>query len=74
MMLKAKLLGQFDIQLHDAPIEVPTRSAQSLLAYLLLNAGTAHRRVKLAGLFWPDTIIFATRCGVSAKLLATTIS
>ena len=54
-MLKAKLLGQFDIQLNDAPIEVPTRSAQSLLAYFLLNAGTAHRRVKLAGLFWPDT-------------------
>jgi DNA-binding SARP family transcriptional activator len=55
MMLKAKLLGQFDIQLNDAPIEVLSRSAQSLLAYLLLNAGTAHRRVKLAGLFWPDT-------------------
>jgi len=54
-MLKAKLLGQFDIQLNDAPIEVPTRQAQSLLAYLFLNAGTAHRRVKLAGLFWPDT-------------------
>lgn len=54
-MLKVKLFGQFDIQLNDAPVEVPTRSAQSLLAYLLLNAGTAHRRVKLAGLFWPDT-------------------
>jgi len=55
MMLKVKLFGQFDIQLNDVPVEVPTRSAQSLLAYLLLNAGTAHRRVKLAGLFWPDT-------------------
>jgi DNA-binding SARP family transcriptional activator len=55
MMLKVKLFGQSDIQLNDAPIEVPTRSAQSLLAYLLLNAGIAHRRVKLAGLFWPDT-------------------
>jgi DNA-binding SARP family transcriptional activator len=55
MMLKVKLFGQFDIQLNDAPVEVPTRSAQSLLAYLLLNAGIAHRRVKLAGLFWPDT-------------------
>ncbi len=54
-MLKVKLLGQFDIQLNGAPIEVRTQSAQSLLAYLLLNAGTAHRRVKLAGLFWPDT-------------------
>ena len=54
-MLQVRLFGQFDIQLNDAPIEVPSRSAQSLLAYLLLNAGTAHRRVKLAGLFWPDT-------------------
>jgi DNA-binding SARP family transcriptional activator len=55
MMLKVRLLGQFDIQLDDAPIEVRTQSAQSLLAYLLLNTGTAHRRAKLAGLFWPDT-------------------
>ncbi|MHC4433401.1 MAG: ATP-binding protein, partial [Planctomycetota bacterium] len=54
-MLKVKLFGQFDVQLNDAPIEIPTRSAQSLLAYLLLNADTTHRRVKLAGLFWPDT-------------------
>jgi DNA-binding SARP family transcriptional activator len=55
MMLKVKLLGQFDVQLNDAPVEVRTQSAQSLLAYLLLNAGTAHRRVRLAGLFWPET-------------------
>jgi DNA-binding SARP family transcriptional activator len=55
MMLKVRLLGQFDIQLNDVPVEVTTRSAQSCLAYLLLNAGIAHRRVKLAGLFWPDT-------------------
>ena len=54
-MLEVKLLGQFDIQLAGQSIEVPTRSAQSLLAYLILSAGTSHRRAKLAGLFWPDT-------------------
>ncbi len=32
----------------------PLRAAQSLLAYLALTAGTAHRREQLAGLLWPD--------------------
>ena len=53
-MLEIRLLGQFDVRLDDQPIELPSRPAQSLLAYLLLNPGTAHRREKLAGLFWPD--------------------
>lgn len=35
--------------------EIPSRPAQSLLAYLILRAGTAHRREKLAGLLWPDS-------------------
>ena len=54
-MLHVKLLGQFNIQLDDQPIEIPSRPAQALLAYLILNAGTAYRREKLAGLIWPDT-------------------
>ncbi len=36
------------------PIAVNSRSAQSLLAYLVMTAGTAHRREYLAGLLWPD--------------------
>jgi len=53
-MLKVRLLGQFDVQLNDEPVEIPSRPAQSLLAYLMLHAGTAQRRERLAGLLWPD--------------------
>ena len=54
-MLKIRLLGQFDLKRNGVSIEVPSRSAQSLIAYLVLNTGISHRREKLAGLFWPDT-------------------
>jgi DNA-binding SARP family transcriptional activator/predicted ATPase len=54
-MLHVKLLGQFSIQVDDQPVEIPSRPAQALLAYLILNAGTAYRREKLAGLIWPDS-------------------
>lgn len=54
-MLEIRLLGQFDIRLHGVPVELSSRPAQSLLAYLLLNHGTAHRRERLAGLLWPDS-------------------
>jgi len=53
-MLEIRLLGQFDVRLDGAPIEVPSRPAQTLLAYLALNAGVAHRREKLAGMLWPE--------------------
>jgi predicted ATPase/DNA-binding SARP family transcriptional activator len=53
-MLVVKLLGQFSVQLHAQPIEIPSRPAQTLLAYLALQPGTAFRREKLAGLIWPD--------------------
>jgi predicted ATPase/DNA-binding SARP family transcriptional activator len=54
-MLEVRLLGQFDMRQDGYPIVVPSRSGQSLLAYLLLNAGYAHRREMLAGLLWPDS-------------------
>jgi predicted ATPase/DNA-binding SARP family transcriptional activator len=54
-MLKIKLLGQFEVRRNDAPVDLPSRPAQSLLAYLVLNAGTAQRRERLAGLLWPDS-------------------
>src|ERR1700730_17020685 len=53
-MLELRLLGRFEVRLGGAPILLPSRPAQSLLAYLALNAGTAHRREKLAGLLWPE--------------------
>ena len=54
-MLAVKLLGQFDVQRKGTAVVIPSRAAQSLFAYLLLTAGTPHRREKLAGLLWPDT-------------------
>jgi len=54
MGLKITLLGQFKLQAKDLPIELPSRPAQSLLAYLALNAGVTQRREKLASLLWPE--------------------
>ena len=53
-MLELRLLGSFEVRLDDTVVLLASRPAQSLLAYLTLNAGIAHRREKLAGLFWPD--------------------
>ena len=53
-MLELRLLGQFEVRLDDKPVPLASRPAQSLLAYLALTAGTAHRRERLAGLMWPD--------------------
>ncbi len=53
-MLELRLLGQFDLRLDNRPIDLPSRPAQSLLAYLALKPGTAYRRERLAGLLWPD--------------------
>jgi DNA-binding SARP family transcriptional activator/predicted ATPase len=55
MSLKIYLLGQFKLQANDLPIELPSRPAQSLLAYLVLNSGVSHRREKLATLLWPES-------------------
>jgi DNA-binding SARP family transcriptional activator/tetratricopeptide (TPR) repeat protein len=55
MSFKIYLLGQFKLQANHLPIELPSRPAQSLLAYLVLNAGVTHRREKLANLLWPET-------------------
>jgi len=54
-MLEIKLLGQFEACLNGAPVELPSRPAQALLAYLALTPGLAHRREQVAGLLWPDS-------------------
>jgi predicted ATPase/DNA-binding SARP family transcriptional activator len=55
LMLEVSLLGQFQI-IHDhKPLTISSRNAQSLFAYLILNAGKAFRREQLAGLLWPDS-------------------
>lgn len=53
-MLELRLLGQFEVRLDGTPVGIPSRPAQSLLAFLALTMGTAHRRERLAGLLWPD--------------------
>jgi predicted ATPase/DNA-binding SARP family transcriptional activator len=55
MTLKIRLLGQFKLEHLDVPLELPSRPAQSLFAYLVLNPDISHRREKLAGLIWPDS-------------------
>jgi DNA-binding SARP family transcriptional activator len=54
-MLEVRLLGQFEVLRDGRRLTIPTRNAQSLFAYLILNAGKAIRREKLAGLLWPDS-------------------
>lgn len=54
-VLKTNLLGQFEVLIDGVRIDIPTRNAQALLAYLVLTAGQVHRRELLAGLLWPDS-------------------
>lgn len=51
--LELHLLGAPRIELNHRPIEVDTRKAIALLAYLALS-GQGHTRQKLAALFWPE--------------------
>src|SRR5512135_754634 len=54
-MLEVRLLGNFDVKQGKKTVSIPSRQAQSLFAFLILNAGTAYRREKLAGQLWPDS-------------------
>ena len=56
MKLDVKVLGKFELSRDERAIILPSRPAQSLFAYLILHAGTAHRREKLAGMLWPDSL------------------
>src|SRR5919109_4406183 len=55
-MLEVCLLGRFEVKHDGKPVTIPSRPAQSLFAYLILNAGISHRREKLAGILWPDSL------------------
>ena len=54
-MLDVRLLGQFEVLQDGKRVAIPTRNAQSLFAYLILNAKRFHRLEKLSGLLWPDS-------------------
>src|SRR5688500_19364393 len=56
VMLEVRLLGTFEVKCKKKVISISSRPAQSLFAYLILSAGTSHRREKLAGLLWPDSL------------------
>ena len=55
-MLKVRLLARFEITSDGKPVAITSRPAQSLFAFLILSAGTSHRREKLAGMLWPDSL------------------
>ncbi len=55
-MLEVRLLGTFEVKYKKKAVSISSRPAQSLFAYLILSAGTSHRREKLAGLLWPDSL------------------
>ena len=53
--LELMLLGGFQARrVPGSPINLPTRKAKALLAYLALPAGKAHTRDALAALLWGD--------------------
>ena len=54
-MLEIHLFGRFEILIDGQPLEIPSRPAQALLAYLALHPSVAHRRERLAGLLWPES-------------------
>jgi predicted ATPase/DNA-binding SARP family transcriptional activator len=55
-MLEIRVLGTFEVKHKNKAISIASRPAQSLFAYLILNTGTLHRREKLAGMLWPDSL------------------
>jgi predicted ATPase len=55
-MLQVRLLGMFEVKYKKKIVDIASRPAQSLFAYLILSAGTSHRREKLAGMLWPDSL------------------
>jgi DNA-binding SARP family transcriptional activator len=54
--LRLRVLGGFDASLEgsEAPVTLPTRKAQALLAYLALSPGQRHPREKLTSLLWGE--------------------
>jgi len=54
-MLDVRLLGQFEVLRDGERVTIPTRNAQALFAYLVINVGKTHRRERLAGLLWPNS-------------------
>jgi TolB-like protein/Tfp pilus assembly protein PilF len=55
-MLRLNVLGRFEAQWSDGePVDLTTKKAQALLAYLAVESGRPHTRDQLATLLWADT-------------------
>jgi predicted ATPase/DNA-binding SARP family transcriptional activator len=54
-VIEINMLGRFEIQNDGKAVQLGSRPASALLAYLALTRGTKHPREKLAGLFWPES-------------------
>jgi adenylate cyclase len=52
--VKVSLLGRFRVEAGGNPLEMPSKKAQALLAYLAMPPGRRHARAHLAGLLWGD--------------------
>jgi DNA-binding SARP family transcriptional activator/tetratricopeptide (TPR) repeat protein len=53
--LSLSFLGGFQVMLDGQPVTAfGTDKVRALLAYLAVEAGRAHRRTGLAGMFWPE--------------------
>jgi DNA-binding SARP family transcriptional activator/tetratricopeptide (TPR) repeat protein len=69
--LRVMLLGGFDARLASgAPLHLPTKKAQALLAYLGLRPGQSHPRHKLAALLWGEKSDDQARGGLRHALVA----
>jgi WD40 repeat protein/DNA-binding SARP family transcriptional activator len=70
-------MAQLQVRLFGAPMvlvaggseaSLPSDKARGLLAYLAVEAGQAHRREKLAGLFWPGYTESSARANLRRAL------
>ena len=70
-MLIINLFGSFDVRGHtDRPIELRSKKAQALLAYLSVHPGQPHARDKLSALLWPDVDDTQARQSLRQALLS----
>src|SRR5262245_58357415 len=69
--LELTLFGGFEARLSAGDVvNLPSKKAQALLAYLGLPPGQAHQRDKLAALLWGDTSDVRARDGFRHALVA----
>src|SRR5262249_19176474 len=68
--LRLTLLGGFDARLASGGVvDVPTKKAQALLAYLALHPGEPHKRDKLAPILWSERTDEHARDGLRHALV-----